>query len=165
MVNGITKAVAANILAYDEMRENEVKVAFDKYDADGSGAIDKEELGELSKELGHELTPDELDIALKDLDLNGDGVIDMKEFSRWWFTGKKEFNGSRRTMLKAGNVATKLISTVGDATRQALLSEPLDTKTHTVSIGFNAPAKPAAGTTISASIYPFGAEHHAIVTK
>ena len=141
MINGIAKAVAANIVAYDEMRENEVKVAFDKYD------------------------PDELDKALKDLDLNGDGVIDMKEFSRWWFTGKKEFNGSRRTVLKAGNVATKLISTVGDATRQALLSEPLDTKTHTISIGFNAPAKPAAGTTISASIYPFGAEHHAIVTK
>ena len=163
MGEALSKALGDNVEAYGEMRENEVKVAFDKYDADGSGAIDKEELGELSKELGHELNQDELDKALKDLDLNGDGVIDMKEFSRWWFTGKKEFNGSRRTMLKAGSVATKLISTVGDATRQALISEPLDTKTHTVAIGFNAPETP--GTTISASIYPFGAEHHAIVTK
>ena len=107
------------------MRENEVKVAFNKYDADGSGAIDKEELGELSKELGHELTPDELDKALKDLDLNGDGVIDMNEFSRWWFTGMKEFNGSRRTVLKAGIVAIKLLGAVGDAARLSLLSEPL----------------------------------------
>jgi Ca2+-binding EF-hand superfamily protein len=45
------------------------------------------------------LTEEELDTALKDLDLNGDGVIDLKEFSRWWFTGKKEFNGSRRAVL------------------------------------------------------------------
>jgi Ca2+-binding EF-hand superfamily protein len=81
------------------MTNNEVKVAFDKYDADGSGAIDKDELAQLSKELGHELTGEELEKALKDLDLNGDGVIDMKEFSRWWFTGKKEFNGSRRKIL------------------------------------------------------------------
>jgi len=104
------------------MSENEVKTAFAKYDADGSGAIDKEELAELSKELGHELTEEELEKALKDLDLNGDGVIDVKEFSRWYFTGMKEFNGSRRNMLKAGGFASKLISTVGSATRDALTS-------------------------------------------
>jgi Ca2+-binding EF-hand superfamily protein len=84
---------------YDTEREENVIPAFNKYDADNSGAIDKEELAALSKELGHELTEEELDTALKDLDLNGDGVIDLKEFSRWWFTGKKEFNGSRRAVL------------------------------------------------------------------
>jgi hypothetical protein len=121
------------------MSANEVRVAFDKYDADGSGAIDKEELALLSKELGNELTDEELEKALKDLDLNGDGVIDFKEFSRWYFTGMKEFNGSRRDILKAGSMAGKLISTVGSATREALTSQPLETKTHNVSIGFNAP--------------------------
>jgi hypothetical protein len=124
---------------YDQMSANEVRVAFDKYDADGSGAIDKEELALLSKELGNELTDEELEKALKDLDLNGDGVIDFKEFSRWYFTGMKEFNGSRRDILKAGSMAGKLISTVGSATREALTSQPLETKTHNVSIGFNAP--------------------------
>ena len=74
--------------------------------------------------------------------MNGDGIIDMKEFSKWWFTGKKEFNGSRRAVLKTASVATKLISTVGEATRQVLLSEPLDTKTHNVAISFNAPKTP-----------------------
>lgn len=83
----------------------------------------------------------------------------MKEFSRWWFTGKKEFNGSRRKLLKAGTMASKLISTVGSATRDALTSEPLEIKTHNVSIGFNAPENP--GTKVRASIYPFGAKHHA----
>jgi Ca2+-binding EF-hand superfamily protein len=32
--------------------KNEVTVAFNKFDADGSNGIDKEELAELSKELG-----------------------------------------------------------------------------------------------------------------
>ena len=41
---------------YDEKYENDLKVAFNKFDKDGSGAIDKDELAELSKELGSELT-------------------------------------------------------------------------------------------------------------
>ena len=52
----ISMALDHNVKDYNHMLENEVRVAFDKYDADGSGTIDKEELGELSKELGHELT-------------------------------------------------------------------------------------------------------------
>ena len=49
-------AIGFNIAQYDDMLAQEVKTAFDKYDADGSGAIDKEELAALSKELGQELT-------------------------------------------------------------------------------------------------------------
>jgi len=60
-------------------------------------------------------------------------------------------------------MAGKLISTVGSATRDALTSEPLETKTHNVSIGFNAPENP--GTKVRASIYPFGAKHHAFSTN
>ena len=75
----------------------------------------------------------------------------------------KEFNGSRRIIRKAGSIAGKLISTVGSATRDALTSEPLETKTHNVSIGFNAPKTP--GTKIRVSLYPFGAKHHAFSTK
>lgn len=36
-------------------KDGDIKKAFDKFDKDNSGAIDKEELGELSKELGFEL--------------------------------------------------------------------------------------------------------------
>lgn len=78
---------------------DDVSPAFAKFDKDNSGAIDKEELGLLSKELGTELTEDQLNAALVDLDMNKDGVIDLKEFSRWYFTGMKPFNGSRRTLL------------------------------------------------------------------
>lgn len=82
-----------------------MKEAFNKFDKDGSGAIDREELALLSKELGHELNEEQLEVALKDLDLNKDGVIDLHEFSRWYFTGMKPYNGSTRTMLKIGGKA------------------------------------------------------------
>ncbi len=68
--------------AYDKKFENELKIAFNKFDKDGSGSIDKQELADLSKELGSELTEEQLQNALKDLDLNGDGVIDIDEFAR-----------------------------------------------------------------------------------
>lgn len=92
-------------------------MAFGKFDADDSGSIDKEELAELSKELGYELSPKELDAALVDLDLNKDGVIDLYEFARWYFTGMKPFNGSRRSMLKFGNTAHALMDSVASHAR------------------------------------------------
>ena len=60
--------------------------AFKKFDKDGSGEIDREDLGELSADLGHALTPEQINDALIDLDLNGDGVIDLEEFKRWFFS-------------------------------------------------------------------------------
>ena len=58
-----------------------MKIAFNKYDKDGSGSIDRYELDDFSKELGAKLNEEQLTNALKDLDLNGDGVIDIDEFS------------------------------------------------------------------------------------
>jgi len=58
-----------------------LKIAFNKYDKDGSGSIDRYELDDFSKELGAKLNEEQLTNALKDLDLNGDGVIDIDEFS------------------------------------------------------------------------------------
>ena len=63
-----------------------------KYDTDGSGAIDKDELANLAKDLGFEMSDYELDVALRDLDLNDDGVIDFEEFSRWYFTGMQSYS-------------------------------------------------------------------------
>jgi len=73
----VSAALVASKTAYEVILRDQVTVAFNKFDADGSGAIDKEELGELSKELGQELTDDELVKALKRLDVNNDGEIDL----------------------------------------------------------------------------------------
>ena len=46
--------------AYDKKFENDLKIAFNQFDKDGSGSIDREELADLSKELGSELTEEQL---------------------------------------------------------------------------------------------------------
>ena len=62
----------------------------------------------MSKDLGHELTDEQLEAAFKDLDLDGNGTIDIDEFKRWYFTGMKSYNGSRRAMLKVGKKSKAL---------------------------------------------------------
>ena len=44
--------------------------------------------------------------------MNGDGVIDMIEFSRWYFTGMKPYNNTRRTMMKGGQLSEDIINTM-----------------------------------------------------
>ena len=56
----IYERVEKMIAKYDEIYTNEVKTAFDRFDKDGSGAIDKSELEQLSLELGHPLNDDQL---------------------------------------------------------------------------------------------------------
>ena len=86
--------------------ETKVVIAFNKFDKDGSGAIDAQELQAVSSELGQPLSEEQLATALKDLDLNGDGVIDLKEFKRWYYSGMKSYTGSQMNYLKAlGGIA------------------------------------------------------------
>ena len=66
------------------------------------------------KDLGSELTDEQVTKALKDLDVNKDGVIDLSEFCRWFFTGMKSYGGVNRTLLRlkkgqgAGGILTSL---------------------------------------------------------
>lgn len=128
---------------------DEVKPAFAKFDKDGSGAIDKAELGLLSKDLGSELNEEQLTEALKDLDLNGDGVIDITEFSRWYFTGMKPYKGTRRSLLKAGAASKKIFDAISEQARLTLIGQELKMKTHSISVGFNKPAAPATRITVN----------------
>jgi hypothetical protein len=79
---------------------------------------------------------------MKDLDMNNDGVIDFNEFKRWYFTGMKPYNGTRRTFLKVGSKSQKLVDSIKDEARAALLSQELKTKHNKCSFGFNAPENP-----------------------
>ena len=68
--------IPADVLA--DLRE-----AFDKYDADGSGRISLEELRRGYEQAGED--PDEAFAALRTNDSNADGEIDFDEFARWSF--------------------------------------------------------------------------------
>jgi Ca2+-binding EF-hand superfamily protein len=50
---------------------------------DGSGFLDKTEVGELASILGIELTEEELTIAFKQMDQNGNDRVDLTEFESW----------------------------------------------------------------------------------
>jgi len=66
-----TKPANAN----DEMRS-----AFNVFDKDGSGTISVDELGQLMKTFGENLSDEDLKIMIQEVDKNGDGHIDYQEF-------------------------------------------------------------------------------------
>jgi len=63
------------------------KIMFDRYDLDGSGAIDKAELAALCAQLGRDLNPVELDGVMAKLDTDGNGSVCFDEFMWWWGLG------------------------------------------------------------------------------
>lgn len=126
---------------YDEKFENDLKIAFNKFDKDGSGSIDKDELAELSKELGAELTEDQLTNALKDLDLNGDGVIDIDEFSRWYFSGMKPYSGLKRSLLSIGKSTVSIVEALKSEEVSKAIHQNLKLTTHKVSFALNDPVE------------------------
>jgi len=122
--------------------KNDVIPAFNEFDENKNGTINKQELQSLMKKLGQEIDEQQTELALKDLDLNKDGVIDLDEFKRWYFTGMKPYNGARRTLLKVGAKSKKLIDTIAVEAKAALLEQELKFKKNKISLGFNAPENP-----------------------
>ena len=58
--------------------EQELMNAFKVFDKDGSGTISSDELRNVLKSLGEDLTDTELDEMIKLADVNGDGTIDCR---------------------------------------------------------------------------------------
>ena len=55
--------------------QGDVDHVFKQIDINGDGSIDKEELGKLFTELGHELSDEELNQVFSSLDLDGNGTV------------------------------------------------------------------------------------------
>ena len=60
--------------------EEDLREAFNMFDADGSGFIDREEVRILMKKLAQTLTDDEIDAIMDAADSDGDGEISFEEF-------------------------------------------------------------------------------------
>lgn len=118
--------------------KDDVKKAFDKFDKDQSGAIDKVELSALCEELGDKLNEKQLEAAMDDLDMNEDGVIDMSEFSRWYFTGMKSFNDNKKRLLKLGKHSRSIFNKLAEKSK-ADLGKEITTKSNKMLLGFNRP--------------------------
>ena len=64
----------------DATQEAELRQAFELFDKDGSGSIDKEELKAVMLSLGQDLTESDLSTLYAQMDPSGDGTIDFGEF-------------------------------------------------------------------------------------
>jgi len=64
----------------DPAQEAELRQAFELFDKDGSGSIDKEELSAVMLSLGQDLSESDLATLYAQMDPSGDGVIDFTEF-------------------------------------------------------------------------------------
>ncbi|XP_069131579.1 calmodulin-2-like [Argopecten irradians] len=62
--------------------EEALREAFKVFDKDGNGFISAKELQYTMKNLGNELTEEEVDEMIQEADVNNDGKIDYKEFSK-----------------------------------------------------------------------------------
>jgi len=71
-------AEAEGGLSKEEM--NEFREIFNLVDADGSGEISREELGDLIATLGLKASQEELDRMIDEIDVDGDGTINFEEF-------------------------------------------------------------------------------------
>lgn len=77
-----TEFLAATMDAQIFLRDDYLRTAFDMFDKDGSGKIDKEEIRSLlcGEDLSQIVSKDELEKYLAEVDENGDGEIDFTEF-------------------------------------------------------------------------------------
>lgn len=67
----------------------QIAEVFDRFDEDGDGMMDREELATLMRKANSEAWNDErLDILLSQLDTNKDGRVDFEEFLSWVFSDK-----------------------------------------------------------------------------
>lgn len=76
-----------------------MKKTFDSIDTDGSGSIDMNELTNLSKTLGHNLSSEELKVVFAELDENKDQKISYSEFSKWWKKGRRGQGNKMRKLI------------------------------------------------------------------
>lgn len=65
--------------------ESEMRQAFRVFDRDGNGVIDEKELRTTMKNLGENLSKNDVKAMIKAADKNGDGKIDYNEFIRMMY--------------------------------------------------------------------------------
>eukprot|EP01083_Nonionella_stella_P069118 184085_1 len=74
------KMVEDSYLKLDELSENELRTAFERFDTDQSGAIDKDELQKALQKMGEDKTMEEVELLIAHVDQDDDGLVDFDEF-------------------------------------------------------------------------------------
>ncbi|KAJ2748957.1 Calcium-binding component of the spindle pole body (SPB) half-bridge [Coemansia nantahalensis] len=84
-IDGFVKVMSAMIAARDPVEE--YKKAFKLIDEGGSGMITAPNLRRIARELGENISEDEIQAMIDEFDLNNDGAIDENEFIKIMMSG------------------------------------------------------------------------------
>jgi len=74
----MSRSRARNVEEAKRREENEMRQAFRVFDRDGNGLIDEKELMTTMKNLGENVTKNDVKAMIKAADKNGDGKIDYE---------------------------------------------------------------------------------------
>ncbi|XP_032812176.1 uncharacterized protein LOC116943477 [Petromyzon marinus] len=116
-----------------EEQKQEIKEAFDLFDADGSGTIDVKELKVAMRALGFEPKKEEIKKMIADFDKDGSGKINFNDFLAM-MTQKMSEKDSREEILKAfrlfdddetGKISFKNLKRVAKELGETLTDEEL----------------------------------------
>ena len=66
--------------------DEDLRDAFNMFDSDRSGYIDRNEVRSLMKKLAQNLTDEEVDLIMEECDTDGDGEISFEEFKAMMFS-------------------------------------------------------------------------------
>jgi hypothetical protein len=105
-VNSVSDIIG-QINGVDNELTQRITTVFNAFDRDNSGFLDIKEIEQVSSELGHSVTSDELERLFAEVDENGDGQISLSEFTNWYKSGRVGSNKLFR------NLTSKLAKTKG----------------------------------------------------
>ncbi|KAJ0809024.1 putative flagellar calcium-binding protein calflagin [Helianthus annuus] len=88
---------------FTQQTRQELKEAFDLFDADGNGTIDAKELSNAMRALGFEMTREEISDMIAEVDRDGSGAIDFDEFV-YMMTDKICERNSKKELTTAFNI-------------------------------------------------------------
>ena len=70
--------------ARKKAEKKQLRVVWKSVDIDGGGTLDRDELREVLKKMGKNLTEEQLDVTMKQVDEDGSGEVEFEEFETWW---------------------------------------------------------------------------------
>lgn len=90
---------------------------FNAIDVDGSGFIDKAEVGEVAAILGFPISDKEVGTAFDDMDIDRNGRVSLKEFEAWWNHAKdSDLHASLCVELNVGGKSAQELREIGPGT-------------------------------------------------
>lgn len=104
---------------YQQLEEVITKV-FKTFDKDGSGFIDRNELGQVAAELGRPLDAAELEECIQDLDTNKDNQISYDEFKKWWLSGRQGLSNIMRRLLALKLKTARFFDTISGSLSEVI---------------------------------------------